>query len=165
MASGTKHERNASRGDLPFAVSLRRPAAIATACIALSVAAMAWATTTAVGPPSPGSPIELRGTAGGSDRATRLGSTAWGMCRGWIPREPQHEITLTRDASSMQLAVRAPSDTTLVVRGPDGLRCQDDANGFDPAIAGAWSSGVYQVWVGAYEEGAAVDYVLTVSAR
>jgi hypothetical protein len=49
-------------------------------------------------------------------------------------------------------SVRADSDTTLVINGPDGRwYCNDDANGVNPAFRFASPrSGQYDVWVGTY---------------
>lgn len=128
---------------------------------ALSISAAAAATTIA---PGFTSPVRLSGTAGGDDRATRLGVSPDGVCTGWIPAAPQHTLTLT-DAQALRVAVTAPADTTLVLRGPTGLRCNDDASGHDPAVLGTFAAGTWQVYVGTYERTARTAYTLTVTPR
>ncbi|MFT6397996.1 MAG: hypothetical protein ACJAYU_002751 [Bradymonadia bacterium] len=104
----------------------------------------------------------LSGVAGGSERAVRFGNTAEGMCQGWISSSPNHTIELT-SATSLTLRVNAPSDTTLVVRGPDGTHCNDDGGqSHNPAISGRFPAGSYQVYIGSYEEGQSIRYTLTV---
>lgn len=109
-------------------------------------------------------PLRLAGTAGGTVRATRFGNTSDGFCTGWIDATPSHVITLDEAVDDLVMEVEAPSDTTLVVLGPTGTRCNDDANDetSNPRIRGSWAAGEYRVYVGAYEEGQRIRYTLTV---
>lgn len=109
-------------------------------------------------------PLELAGTAGGTVRATRFGNTEDGFCTGWIAATPGHVVTLESDHADLTLEVDAPSDTTLIVLGPTGTRCNDDGTDdtTNPRIQGAWEAGEYRVYVGAYEEGQRIRYTLTV---
>lgn len=105
----------------------------------------------------------VSGLAGGNTRAVRHGNTPDGMCQGWIASSPNHTFELSA-TTQLTLRVSAPSDTTLVVLGPDGARCNDDAgNSHDPAISGSFRSGQYRVFVGSYEEGQSIRYNLTLS--
>lgn len=107
--------------------------------------------------------VQLSGTAGGDVRATRFGNTSDGFCTGWISATPNHVITLEGPFERLTFAVDAPSDTTLVVLGPNGTRCNDDAtdDSHNPMISGAWVAGEYRVYVGSYEEGQRIRYALT----
>lgn len=108
--------------------------------------------------------LRLSGVAGGSVRAVRFGNTSDGFCTGWIGSSPNHTITLTQPISSMSIAVRAPSDTTLVILGPTGTRCNDDdGNNPNPRVSGAFAAGEYRIFVGSYEEGQNIRYSLEVS--
>ena len=101
------------------------------------------------------------GVAGGTVRAIRFGNTADGFCKGWIGTTPNHVLSLEDPAPRMVMRVRAPSDTTLVVLGPGGTRCNDDVGeGFDPELRGDWQAGEYRVFVGTYDEGQSIRYTL-----
>ena len=106
--------------------------------------------------------LEWTGTAGGDRRATRFGVTDDGVCTGYIADDPNH-VFVVDGSVNMRVSVTAPSDTTLVIRGPDGARCSDDVDGFNPAIDGRWSAGEYEVFVGSYERGERIQYRLTLS--
>ena len=132
-----------------------------------AVAALSLAATSLYGSvtiaPELGGPVQLSGTAGGDIRATRFGNTSDGFCTGWIDATPNHVVTLEQPFEDLSFIVNAPSDTTLVVLGPNGTRCNDDASedGHDPMIRGAWVAGDYRVYVGSYEEGQRIRYSLT----
>lgn len=87
--------------------------------------------------------------AGGRLRADRID----GDCVGFIqPGSPDVNLEYGDGTDSLFIYARAPTDTTLVVRAPDGSwHCNDDAMGFDPMVAfhGA-QEGVYNIWVGTF---------------
>jgi hypothetical protein len=86
--------------------------------------------------------------AGGSIDASRLGAG----CRGYIAGPPDYRVNYRAGSFPLIFSVRADSDTTLVINGPDGRwYCNDDANGVNPAFRFASPrSGQYDVWVGTY---------------
>jgi hypothetical protein len=96
-------------------------------------------------------PARKTGVSGGQLNATRLG----GDCRGWIAGRPDHIVTLQSNFNFFRVFVNSESDTTLVIRLPNGrFVCNDDANGLNPAITqNRWRRGTYRVWVGSYAEG------------
>lgn len=107
--------------------------------------------------------MRLSGVAGGSVRATRFGNTADGFCTGWIGSSPNHTLTLERDFERLTVSVEAPSDTTLVVLGPTGTRCNDDdGSSPNPRISGRFAAGEYRVYVGSYAEGQSIRYTLSI---
>jgi hypothetical protein len=61
---------------------------------------------------------------------------------------PDHVITLARPFEFLRASVEAPGDVTLLITGPDGRFCSDDANGLMPEVSGYWSAGTYNVWIG-----------------
>jgi hypothetical protein len=134
--------------------------ALATVVVVLVVGVGADATTLVPG----FEPLRLTGVAGGTVRATRFGNTDEGFCTGWIDATPNHEFTLEQAFDTLTLEVSAPSDTTLIVLGPTGTRCNDDAtdDNPNPQLRGAWAAGQYRVYVGSYEEGQRIRYTLTV---
>lgn len=110
------------------------------------------------------SAVSVEGTAGGTVRATRHGITDYGVCTGWIGSNADHVVTISSAISSMTISVRSPSDTTLVILGPNGeKRCVDDGNGPNPELQGAWPAGTYQIFVGSYAENETASYRLTLT--
>ncbi len=83
-------------------------------------------------------------------------------CRGWIAPRPDHILQLDTAFDYLRLETAAAQDTTLVVRGPDGVRCDDDGAGNrNPRLEGPWQPGRYEVWVGSYQQGEFSRYELT----
>lgn len=104
-------------------------------------------------------PGQLTGVAGGPREAAAVGPG----CAGLIADGPDHLLEVL---APMELTLRAdaPADTTLVVVGPNGrVLCNDDMEGWTPAIRDHFDRGLYQVYVGAHDETRAPDYTLTVS--
>jgi hypothetical protein len=62
---------------------------------------------------------------------------------------------------------RADQDITLAIRKPDGtFLCNDDSEGLNPMVEGAFAAGSYDVYVGSYAtEGQFAAYRLGVSAN
>lgn len=109
-------------------------------------------------------PQRLHGALTTQVQADALGDSPFGPCRGWTTPEPSHLLTLTSSFERLAMSVESTQDTTLIVHGPDGWRCNDDTYGLQPEIAGAWSAGTYRVWVGVYQNGASGDYELRITA-
>ena len=110
-------------------------------------------------------PHIARGQAGGP-REGRTMAPRVPLCRGWVPATPQHTITLTTPFERLRIIVNAQADTTLLIRGPDGQhRCADDNDGLNPIVEGAFAPGTYQVYVGAYSQGASTPYVIGLTER
>ena len=131
-------------------------------CVALSFVMLASVAAAQSVTPGFGE-MSLSGLAGGNVRAVRHGNTAHGMCQGWIASTPNHTLELSAE-TRLTLRVSAPSDTTLVVLGPDGARCNDDSSSsHNPEISGVFRAGQYRVYVGSYEEGQSIRYSLTLS--
>lgn len=101
-------------------------------------------------------PLTARGTAGGHTMANTLNTN----CRGRIPDSPQHTVTLQNDFRYLRVMVHSTEDTTLVIRQPDGsYRCDDDSEGLNPIVGGAFGPGAYQIYVGTFT-GSQGPYVL-----
>jgi hypothetical protein len=82
---------------------------------------------------------------------------------GYVDQQPDHTIVLTEFFDYLRLEVQSPENTTLVVRGPGGVWCNDTYNGQNPGIAGQWFSGTYQVWVGSGTPDTYHPYVIRIS--
>lgn len=108
-------------------------------------------------------PTVLVGTGGGDRLAADVVNTAnspTGPCLGYISTTPHEEVVLETDFANLAMRVESDLDTTLVISGPGGVWCNDDNGSKNPAIAGAWLPGTYQVWVGAYRAEQTPDYSL-----
>ncbi|MEX2131716.1 MAG: DUF945 family protein [Pseudohongiellaceae bacterium] len=71
----------------------------------------------------------------------------------------QADVTLNYTAGTdygLYVYAESDTDTTLVIRSPDGWLCDDDSHGdFDPAVSiDAPQSGEYLIWIGTYDLGA-----------
>lgn len=118
---------------------------------------------------SPGfspNPTIVRGISGGAQPATDVAgrpNTETGPCLGFVDDTPDHTMVLTDYFSFLSLQVESTENTTLVVRGPGGSWCNDNYGSFNPAIAGQWFSGTYQIWVGSDSGDRYYPYVLRIS--
>ncbi|NEQ97731.1 MAG: hypothetical protein F6K30_13600 [Cyanothece sp. SIO2G6] len=66
---------------------------------------------------------------------------------------PDHVIQLNESFDFLRAQASSNSDITLVIVGPDGRYCSDDANGLMPEISGYWPAGTYEVWIGDWDGG------------
>ena len=110
-------------------------------------------------------PFSAEVTSGGPIDASYLG----GDCRGYATAAPDYDVTYTAGELSLlrfYFVADGGDDTTLIINAPDGSwHCNDDAPGTinpqfdfqDPA------SGLYDVWIGSYQSGAAIEGTLYVT--
>lgn len=106
-------------------------------------------------------PHVVNGTSGGQLSAS---STMGGHCRGWIAQRPDHIVYLNTYFNHMRFEAMSGQDTTLVVRGPSGVLCDDDGGGNrNPRIQSSLPPGRYEVWVGSYNQGQYAPYQLHLS--
>ena len=113
-------------------------------------------------------PSTTEGTGGGDRFAADVVNTAnspTGPCLGYISTAPHEEVVLEANFSDLEMRVESDLDTTLVISGPGGIWCNDDSGSKNPAIAGAWLPGTYQIWVGAYRADQTPDYTLLIQDR
>jgi len=106
-------------------------------------------------------PMVLQGNFGGPVQASSIN----GSCRGWISGPPSHIINARSGFRNLRFVGRADSDTTLVVRYPDGhFQCDDDSGGAaNPLVEGPTGPGQILVWIGAYSNGNSGPYMLGVT--
>ena len=108
-------------------------------------------------------PHTANGTSGGSMQAS---SFAGASCAGWVTRQPDHILVMQSGSSGMRVSATSSSDTTLIVQSPNGqYRCNDDTDGRNPAISGAFPAGTYKIWVGSYAQGQNAQYTLSFTER
>lgn len=111
-------------------------------------------------------PAIVRGFSGGELTAEEVAGraeTPTGVCTGFVDAEPDHQMTLTSPFQVLSLLIQSTDDTTLIIRGPGGVWCNDTYTDWNPGIAGQWLSGTYDIWVGSYNEGTYHPYVLNFS--
>lgn len=79
-------------------------------------------------------------------------------CTGFVTEAPTVRLAYTSSADQPELyfAARSDVDTVLVVRTPDGrTTCNDDRSDetLDPGISFSGpQSGIYEIWVGTYDD-------------
>ena len=113
-------------------------------------------------------PIVAAGTSGGNTPLQEIAgteNTATGYCDGYVRSQPNHTLELESFFEFLRLEVESSADTTILVKGSDGVWCNDDAGTANPVIEGQWQPGVYQVWVGSYQANAENDYQIKITGR
>jgi hypothetical protein len=98
-----------------------------------------------------GEPVSARIRAAGAISAERLSPDCWG----YISEQPSISV-IVRSRGDVRFAAASDTDTTMIVRAPDGsFSCDDDGAGsFNPGVAiDNAPSGRYDVWVGTFSPG------------
>ncbi|MFB2978114.1 hypothetical protein [Microseira sp. BLCC-F43] len=120
---------------------------------------------------SPGfspTPIRVQGVGGGSVSISQIAGrqeTANGPCVGFTDAKPNHNLVLNSAFNYLSIQVESREDTTLLVRGPGGIWCNDDFRGKNPGLAGQWLPGTYEIWVGSYGKEKQAPYTLRISEQ
>lgn len=106
-------------------------------------------------------PMIVAGSFGGPVEASSMGRD----CRGWITGPPGHIVNARTAFPNLRFVVNASTDTTLVVRYPDGrVLCNDDGGGsLNPLIEAPTGPGQILVWVGSYGQGRTGTYQLGIT--
>ncbi len=116
---------------------------------------------------NPNSPAQtMRGISGGSVSASQVAGanqTSTGPCVGFVDTKPNHTMVLTADSPNLSIIADSPEDTTMVVKGPGGVWCNDDYQGKNPGIAGAWLAGTYKIWIGSYQKSQYYPYTIHIT--
>ncbi|MBE9046236.1 hypothetical protein IQ255_17790 [Pleurocapsales cyanobacterium LEGE 10410] len=113
-------------------------------------------------------PLTIKGTSGGAIAAQEIAqaeNTATGYCDGYVRRQPNHFLELESFVEFLRLEVESQADTTILVKGPGGVWCNDDAGTVNPMIEGQWQPGIYQVWVGSYQADSNDNYQIKITGR
>jgi hypothetical protein len=111
-------------------------------------------------------PFTVRGMSGGSvpgNEVAKRPDTPTGPCTGFVDEAPDHKLELTSKFDYLKLLVQSPEDTTLIVKGPGGMWCNDEFDKKNPGIVGEWLPGTYQIWVGSYVKGNYFPYTLQIT--
>ena len=115
------------------------------------------------GPLDDSFPVRATGTSGGGVEVSYIGTTDDGPCVGHATVLPDHTLHL-HSAATLRFEVEAFRDTTLLIHGPNGWRCNDDSSDVNPALTDYFEAGDYRIWVGSYDDDHH-DYRLTVETR
>ncbi len=112
----------------------------------------------------------LSGSTGGSTSLPAVVSNRdrnKNSCPGFGDPNPDHILELQKPFSKLTLTVTSGTDTTLVVSGPDGVRCSDDSkSGKDASLEDTnWVAGKYQIWVGTIDPNNKRSYRLSVQGN
>jgi hypothetical protein len=111
-------------------------------------------------------PIMMRGMSGGPTSGRSIAGrrdTPTGACTGFFDEKPDHTLQLTHKFNYLRLRVLSPEDTTLIVKGPDGIWCSDDFKGQNPEIVGQWLPGQYQLWIGSFGKNLYFPYTIEIT--
>jgi hypothetical protein len=64
-------------------------------------------------------------------------------------------LSLTADFETISFLAHGEQDLVLMVRTPEGeMICADDIDDLDPVISGTAARGIYEIWVGGFDEDA-----------
>jgi len=111
-------------------------------------------------------PMLMRGVSGGSTPGRVIAGrrdTPTGACTGFFDEKPDHTLRLNRKFDYLKLKVTSSGDTALIVKGPDGIWCNDDLKGKNPEIVGEWLPGQYQLWLGSFSQDKHLPYTITIT--
>ncbi|MGB3296949.1 MAG: hypothetical protein WBA76_01675 [Phormidesmis sp.] len=110
-----------------------------------------------------------QGTTSGRDSLTQLAARdrRRKICLGYANADPDHILILIDDQPRLQVAVDSSGgDTTLLIQGPKGIDCNDNARRGDrdaAVIDSDWPAGKYRIWVGSFSQGEQLNYTLRIS--
>lgn len=102
-------------------------------------------------------PHTASGTSGGS-----IDAATWQAgCNGFVTTQPDHLFVAATAFANLRVMAHSTGDITLVVQKPDGTYlCNDDTEGTDPLVEGAFPAGTYKVWIGSYQAGTNSPYTV-----
>jgi hypothetical protein len=109
--------------------------------------------------------IEIEGSGKASVTAIEITdneSTPTGSCSGFVSQKADHTLVLTTFINMLEITVTSSEDTTLIIKGPGGIWCNDDYNGKNPAIVGQWQAGTYSIWIGSYSRNTSYTYQIEI---
>lgn len=106
-------------------------------------------------------PQTSTGVAGGPVAANTMSPE----CRGHIPAQPSLVLNATGAFANLRILASSSADTTLVVQRADGtFLCNDDSDGLNPVVQGAFGPGQHRIWVGTWSAaGAGASYTLGIT--
>ena len=113
-------------------------------------------------------PLIIEGVSGGAIMTKEISqteNTATGYCDGYVNSQPNHVLKLESFWKLLRLEIISQADTTILVKGPGGVWCNDDAGTPNPVIEGQWQPGLYEIWVGSYQANSQNNYQIKIMGR
>lgn len=113
-------------------------------------------------------PLFFEGISGGAiivKDIAQTEKTATGYCDGYVNSQPNHLLKLESFWQSLRLEINSQADTTILVKGPGGIWCNDDSGTVNPIIEGQWQPGLYQIWVGSYQANVKNNYQIKITGN
>lgn len=113
-------------------------------------------------------PVVLSGNTGGNLQAlsiSQVENTATGYCDGYISPQPNHLLELESLFNFLRLEIESSTDTTVLIKGSEGVWCNDDSGSANPMIEGQWQKGLYKVWVGSYQPDTRNSYQIRITGQ
>jgi len=105
-------------------------------------------------------PVVQSGISGGPVGAMEFSQNTVG-CAGYVAPQPNHVMNLMTPFQLLRVLVNSQQDTTLVIRGSDGVfYCNDDREELNPIVEGPFHPGVYQIFVGSYQPSINAPYAI-----
>lgn len=109
------------------------------------------------------------GNTGGSVSLSTIANTDRNnnFCIGYGGTNPDHIVELSANFPNLRFQVNSESEATLVIQGPDGMRCASPTTLNRNAVLEDinWRPGQYRVWVGSKDSGNRFRYTLVVQER
>lgn len=106
---------------------------------------------------SPGTPVNLSGTSGGTSNSRDCG---------WIAESPNHVLDVTEDLRYWQITVQTGGAPTLLIDGPAGRYCvlPESPSGSTLQFSGYGPRGTYNIYIGDRQQ-SQHPYNLSISDR
>jgi serine protease Do len=106
-------------------------------------------------------PYTATGSAGGPVDASTMNPA----CRGFVSAQPNQTLMASTAFANLRILVNGGhQDATLMVQKPDGsFVCDDDSEGRHPIVQFQTTPGLHRVWIGSYQPGVELPYVLGIS--
>ncbi len=111
-------------------------------------------------------PKQLKSVSSGSTSAREIAGradTPTGGCSGYMADQPDHILELKAFFNYLAVSAQSQEDTTIVVKGPGGIWCNDDYDGKNAGVSGQWLPGTYQIWVGSFKKNNSLPYTLRIT--
>ena len=132
----------------------------ASLCAAALLATGASAQTVSLSAGFVPDPVTFDVYSGGPNQASAIPGSSG--CVGTVAVYADVKLNFSSNGGPLNIGVRSASDTSLIIKSPDGWVCDDDTYGLNPSLE--WSSapsGWYEIWVGAVGDGAPATIIIT----
>lgn len=105
-------------------------------------------------------PVTFDVYSGGPNEAANIPGSSG--CVGMVAEYADVKLNFRSNGGPLNIGVRSGSDTSLIIKGPDGWVCDDDTYGLNPSLEwGSAPSGWYEIWVGAVGDAGPSTVIIT----